>query len=89
MATENQIKANRLNGKKGGPKTPAGRAAVRHNALKHGLSAQHPVIGGLEDQTAFNEFLLQLQQDLKPQCLMEHLLVNQIADAHWRRQFSL
>ncbi len=86
MATDKQINANRLNGKQGGPKTPAGRAAVRYNALKHGLSAHHPVIGGLEDQAAFDEFLTQLQLDLQPLGLIEHMLVNQIADSHWRRQ---
>ena len=86
MASKKQIEANRRNGKNGGPKTPAGRAAVRHNALKHGLSAQHPVIPILEDQTVFDEYLAQLHLDLQPQGLMEQMLVNQIADAYWRRQ---
>ncbi len=86
MATEKRINANRENGKKGGPKTPAGRAAVRNNALKHGLSAQHPVIPDIEDQNAFDEFLNQLCRELNPEGIMEHLLVNQIADTYWRRQ---
>ncbi len=86
MATEKQINANRLNGKKGGPKTPAGRAAVRNNALKHGLAAHHPVIPALEDNDDFNTCLNDLRQELNPVGLMEHMLVNQIADAYWRRQ---
>jgi hypothetical protein len=86
MASDRQIEANRINGKKGGPKTPAGRAAVRNNALKHGLSAQHPVIPIIEDQAKFDQFLDQLTQELQPEGIMETLLVNQIADSHWRRQ---
>ena len=86
MATEKQMNANRSNGKKGGPKTPAGRAAVRHNALKHGLSAQHPVIPNLEKQSDFDQYLGQLHQELKPTGIMEQMLVDQIADAYWRRQ---
>ena len=86
MATEKQINANRSNGKKGGPKTPAGRAAVRHNALKHGLSAQHPVIPDLEKQSDFDQYLNQLHNELQPVGIMEQMLVHQIADAYWRRQ---
>ena len=86
MATDKQINANRLNGKKGGPKTPAGRAAVRHNALKHGLSAQHPVVSSLEKLNDFNKYLDELRQELQPVGIMEHMLVEQIADAYWRRQ---
>ena len=37
MTTEKQVKANRENAKKGGVKTPEGKAVVRYNALKHGL----------------------------------------------------
>ncbi len=86
MASKKQIQANRRNGRKGGPNTPTGRAAVRHNALKHGLCAQHPVIPSLEDQTVFDDYLAQLHLDLQPQGLMEQMLVNQIADSYWRRQ---
>ena len=41
MSTDKQIVANQLNAKKStGPKTPEGRAAVRLNGLKHGLTAR-------------------------------------------------
>ena len=30
--------------KRRGPKTTNGRAAVRHNALRHGMASPHPVI---------------------------------------------
>ena len=39
MATQRQIAANRKNGRKGGPKTDAGKAVVRQNARKHGVFA--------------------------------------------------
>lgn len=76
MATDKQIDANRLNGKKGGPKTPAVRAAVRHNALKHGLSAGHPVIAGLEKLSDFNKYIDQLRHELQPVGIMEHMHVD-------------
>jgi len=41
MATEKQFEANRQNAQKStGPKTPEGRAAVRLNGVKHGLTAE-------------------------------------------------
>jgi len=41
MATQSQIDANRRNAQKStGPTTPEGRAAVRHNSLKNGLTGE-------------------------------------------------
>ena len=55
MATDKQIAANRLNAQKStGPKTPEGRAAVRLNAIKHGLTAQSLVLPG-ENPEDFDE----------------------------------
>ena len=54
MATQQQIDANRRNAQKStGPTTPEGRAAVRHNALKHGLTAEI-LIPSMEDQPEFD-----------------------------------
>jgi hypothetical protein len=50
MATRKQRAANRRNAQLStGPKTPEGKAAVRLNALKHGLTAENAVIIGEEE----------------------------------------
>jgi hypothetical protein len=85
MATRKQINANRLNAKKGGPKTDAGRAAVRNNAARHGLASIHPVLIG-EDSEPFRRFLKSLTDELQPVGIMEIMLVEQMADASWRRR---
>jgi hypothetical protein len=49
MASQQQIDANRRNSQKStGPKTPEGRAAVRLNGVKHGLTASTLVLKGEE-----------------------------------------
>lgn len=85
MASRKQIDANRINAKKGGPKTPAGRAAVRNNAVRHGLTAEHPWLPG-ESHGPFLEVLNALRDEWKPVGVMENLLVEHIADSYWRRQ---
>lgn len=37
-----------------GPKTANGRAAVRHNALKHGITSTCPVIPGMESEAEWH-----------------------------------
>jgi len=86
MATDKQINANRINAKKGGPKTPAGRAAVRFNAFKHGLFAEHPVLLSGEEEETFNFYHEALLDEFQPVGVMEHLLIDEMAHAHWRRQ---
>ena len=45
MISEKQLDANRRNAQLStGPQTPEGRAAVRNNALTHGLTAQYAVM---------------------------------------------
>ncbi len=69
MATEKQFEANRQNAQKStGPKTPEGRAAVRLNGVKHGLTAETMVVGHRTPphttETAFTGRLL----TISPQC---------------------
>jgi hypothetical protein len=84
MATREQIAANRRNAQRStGPKTPEGKAAVRLNALKHGLTAENAVIDG-EDEEAFDELLNTFLDDLQPAGPLETALVHQVVMAQWR-----
>ncbi|MEX2260514.1 MAG: hypothetical protein WD696_01110 [Bryobacteraceae bacterium] len=84
MATRKQREANRRNAQKStGPQTAEGRAAVRFNALKHGLAADVLLPG--EDEAAFNEILEDLRARFQPIDAVENILVNQMAMAYWRQ----
>ncbi len=84
MSTRKQIAANRRNAQHStGPQTPEGKAAVRLNALKHGLTADNAVIDG-EDEEAFDELLNTFLDDLQPAGPLETALVHQVVMAQWR-----
>jgi hypothetical protein len=84
MATEKQFEANRLNAQKSaGPKTPEGRAAVRLNGVKHGLTAETIVLKG-ESQADFTNMLDSLEAEHDPASPTEEALVVQLAMATWR-----
>lgn len=84
MATELQKRANRANALKStGPKTEAGKAAVRLNAVRHGLLSSAPVVAG-EDGDEYAAFCEQLQSELAPVGVLESRLVGRIAGALWR-----
>src|ERR671912_3031755 len=84
MTSDKQADANRRNARKStGPKTPEGKAAVRHNATKHGLLSQEVLIPG-EDEGALKELGERLRAELQPVGEMESLLVERIIDATWR-----
>src|SRR5262249_52932386 len=78
--------ANRLNAQKStGPKTPEGRAAVRLNGVKHGLTAETLVLKG-ESQADYNNLLDSLEAEHQPATPTEEALVVQLAMAAWRLQ---
>ena len=84
MATQKQIEANRRNSQKStGPRTPEGKAAVRFNALTHGLTAPHALLP-TEDPAAFDNLLRAFHRDLQPVGPLETSLVHKAADAWWR-----
>src|ERR1700730_15121813 len=84
MATDKQIAANRLNAQKStGPKTPEGRAAVRLNGVKHGLTAETIVLKG-ESESDFTGLLDSLAAEHDPATPTEEAIVVQLAMATWR-----
>jgi hypothetical protein len=84
MATVKQIEANRRNALKStGPKTPEGKAAVRMNALRHGLRARSILIPG-ENPADYDQLCAGLQAEWRPQTPTEQLLVEQMAVAQWK-----
>ena len=88
MSSARKIAANRRNAQRStGPKTPQGKAAVRYNALKHGLLAKEVVITsgeGRENPAVFRDLLRALMEDLQPVGISEQLLVERIAVCQWR-----
>ena len=84
MTSEKQAKANRKNALKStGPKTPEGKAAVRLNALKHGLLSRETLLPG-EDEEALRELDEYLRAELQPVGELENLLVDRVVAAYWR-----
>ena len=83
MVSEIQVIANKENAKKGGVKTEEGKAAVRFNALKHGLLSQQVVLSG-EDRHAFHELRESFMTALQPEGPVENMLVDTIVSTYWR-----
>jgi hypothetical protein len=83
MVTEKQLAANRENAKKGGVKTHEGKAAVRLNALKHGLLCKDLLLQD-EDGDALAQLRERLIAELCPQGELEHMLVDRIVSCYWR-----
>jgi hypothetical protein len=84
MTSDRKAEANRRNSLKStGPKTPEGKAAVRLNALKHGLLSREILLPG-EDEVALRELGERLRAELQPVGELENLLVDRIIAAYWR-----
>jgi len=86
--TPAKLRANRRNAQKStGPKTAAGKAASKLNALKHGVLAQNVIVCGSqfkESPAEFKELCHQFYTSLAPVGPLEQLLVDQIVQASWR-----
>src|SRR5207253_888319 len=84
MATLKQIEANRRNVLLStGPKTPESKAAVRLNALRHGLRAHSVVLPG-ENPEKFHQLCEDLEAEWQPQTRTEQLYVEQMAVSQWK-----
>jgi hypothetical protein len=84
MTSERQKAANQANALRStGPKTQEGKAAVRFNALRHGLLARDVVLPG-EDVDAFEDLWNQTRADRSPVGPIEEFLVDRVVNAMWR-----
>jgi hypothetical protein len=83
-----QVEANRRNARLStGPKTAAGQAASRLNALKHGLVARQVVLRGCRLQESSQEFeslCREFHESLAPDGPLEAMLVDRIVPLVWR-----
>ena len=83
MPTQEQLAANRQNAQHStGPRTHAGKAASRYNALQHGILAQALIPSCLEpyeSRAEFDALHQDLRADLQPASTLEDLLVERIA----------
>ena len=84
MTSDAKRDANRRNAQRStGPKTPAGKANSRLNALKHGLTAKQLILFD-ETEDEFDAFYDDLVADYAPVDTAESILVERIAVTHWR-----
>jgi hypothetical protein len=83
MTTRRQVAANRRNGLKGGPKTAAGKAVVRHNARKHGIFACALTS---EDAGELRNVHAELAAWAEPVGPFEEMLVEKLAQTYLRLQ---
>jgi hypothetical protein len=80
-----QLAANRRNARRStGPRTAAGKAVVRENALKHGFLSRHLIIEG-ESPADFGQLLDDLLAEYRPVGVVESGLVEQVAICLWRK----
>jgi len=86
MASSRQIEVNRLNSQKStGPRTPAGKAVSRSNALKTGIYAQELAIKG-EDPDALARLVAEYHAEFLPATPRQRDLVDTLAFNQWQIQ---
>jgi hypothetical protein len=84
MTSDKKAEANRRNALKStGPRTPEGKAAIRLNALRHGLRSEEILLPG-EDEEALRELDQYLRAELQPVGELENLLIDRVVAAYWR-----
>jgi len=80
-----KLQANRANASRStGPRTPAGKAAVRRNALRHGLRSDTLSARPDECVELFNDLLLSLRSAGEPRSKEEETLLEEIAERWWK-----
>jgi hypothetical protein len=86
MASAAQITANQLNAQHStGPRTVEGKQHVSQNAVRHGLTARHPVVRD-DEREEFAALRGGLTAELDPQGATEEVVFQQILLAAWNLQ---
>jgi len=84
--SDRKLDANRANAQAStGPKSEAGLAITRFNALKHGLTAAQIVIPG-EDPAAYDALRESLVEAYNPVDEIEAMLVERVSQSWWKLQ---
>ena len=84
MSSERKIAANRANARRStGPNSAGGKAAAKHNALRHGLTSKEVVLDN-EDPAAFEALRADLMNAYRPADAAESTLVEEVAVCFWR-----
>ena len=84
MTSKKQVDSNRLNARQStGPSTAKGKTAIKHNAVRHGLTANTLVLPG-ENAEEFELLRDQFIDDFKPETVLEQCLVERLVTAAWR-----
>jgi hypothetical protein len=84
MTTPRQAEANRRNARKStGPRSPAGKAAVGLNNMKHGLLSRASLVKG-ESEAELVDFGKRLRSQLAPVGELELLLADRMVSTAWR-----
>jgi hypothetical protein len=68
----------------GGPATQDGKAVVRWNAIRHGISSPKPVVPGLESREDWESHLEGIMENLSPIGHLEVTLSERVALLSWR-----
>jgi hypothetical protein len=70
--------------KRGGPATEKGKAVVRWNATRHGISSPAPVVPGLEKREDWQNHRDGILDNLSPEGHLEYTLAERVAVLSWR-----
>jgi hypothetical protein len=86
--SKKQLDANRLNAKKGGVKSSAGKDISKLNSTRHGILSREILLEN-EDASELLSFSDALRQELAPATELELLLVDRIVANTWRLKRTL
>lgn len=81
--SQKQLEANRENSKKGGVKTPEGKAVSKYNAMRHGLLSKEVLLDD-ESEASLISLGKKLRAELVPETEFELVLVDRITANVWR-----